>query len=332
MGETHQSYSHIAILILTVTLLLMPAAGMTATATAPIRIVLSPDATVDEDVITLGTVADIQGLDGAALERLQAVEVGRSPLPGQSLLVHRGQIEMRLKQNDMDPARFDIRDSGPVKVLRNHHGVTAERIVEAVRSHIETHAPWSAEQMTLRPIRYHQDHRVPPGRVTFQVNAPKHVNWLGAVPFRVNILVDGQVAQRVSVPTYIEVWQEVVLAAKPLGRNQPITAADVKTERMNLARVPSSAVFDPQDVLGQRTSRPLAANSVLRSDHIHQPPVIRRGDVVQVVVESERLRITTQAVAQENGGVGETIRLLNARSRKDIHARVVDGQTVEIAY
>ena len=71
---------------------------------------------------------------------------------------------------------------------------------------------------------------------------------------------------------------------------------------------------------------------MLRSDQMDLPPVIRRGDVVQVVAESDTLRITTQAVAQDSGGVGEMIRVMNARSRQNIHAEVVNGQTVRVTF
>ncbi|MBR9982788.1 MAG: flagellar basal body P-ring formation protein FlgA [Desulfatitalea sp.] len=301
-----------------------------AAALEPIRIVLHANAAVDGDAITLGEAAAIEGADQALVDQLQSLEVGRAPLPGQSLLLHRHQVELRLKQHDLDPDRFEIQDAGPVKVLRNHKSISPERIAAVVRDHIQKYAPWSAEQMTIRPIQYNQSHRVPPGEVAFRVTAPKHVAWVGAVPFRVQILVDGQTVQRASVPTYIEVWQDVLLAAKPLGRNQPITAEDVKIERMNMARVPTSAILDMGQAVGRRANRPIAVNSVLRSDQMDLPPVIRRGDVVQVVAESDTLRITTQAVAQDSGGVGEMIRVMNARSRQNIHAEVVNGQTVRV--
>jgi flagellar basal body P-ring formation protein FlgA len=303
-----------------------------AAATQTIQIILAPNATIEGESILLGEVARILGGDTAQTQMLSTMEVGRAPVPGQSLLLHSGQVEVRLRQNGFDPAHYRISDSGPVRVLRGHESVSGEQIGAAVLRFIEKHAPWQAEQMKIRPIQYNQDHRVPPGKVSLQVIAPKHVDWLGAVPFRVNLLVDGNIVQRTSVSAYIEVWQDVVLAAKPLGRNQPITMADLRMETMNIARVPANAIFCMDQVVGQRANRPIAINSVLRSDQVVLPPVVRRGDVVQLLAESAMLRITTQAIAQENGGVGETIRVINVRSKKNVHAQVVDAQTVRVEF
>lgn len=298
----------------------------------PVQIILGPKAAVDDETIRLGQIAGISGGDAGQAETLREIEIGRAPLPGQSQLIHRSHIEMRLKQNNVDPDQCRITDTGPVKVTRNYAGVTDAQIRAAVEEFIQAHAPWSADQMKIRPIEYSQSITLPPGKVTVEVLAPKHTDWLGAVPFQVKFLVDGEAVKRTSVPAYIEVWQEVVLAAKPLGRNQPITREDLQIQTMNLARVPSNAIIHVDQVLGRRANRAIAANSVLRSDQVELPPIVRKGDVVQVLAESARLKITTQAVAQENGAIGQKIQVMNVGSKKNVHAQVIDAQTVRVEF
>jgi flagella basal body P-ring formation protein FlgA len=309
--------------------ILLAAAPATAD---PLQISLSPKADVDAETILLGQIAQIQGGEAGQVESLQKIELGRAPLPGQSLILYRPQIEARLKQNGIDPAQCRIVDAGPVKVIRNHAGISDAEIRAAVEAHIQAHAPWQADQMKVRPITYNQSHKLPPGKVSLQVVAPKHTDWLGAVPFQVRLLVDGQPVKRTSVSAYIEVWQEVVLAAKPLGRNQPITREDLTIQTMNMAGVPANAIMNLDQVIGRRANRAIAVNSVLRVDQVDLPPVVRKGDVVQVLAESAQLRITTQAVAQENGGVGQKIQVMNVASKKNVHARVIDAQTVKVDF
>lgn len=122
------------------------------------------------------------------------------------------------------------------------------------------------------------------------------------------------------------------MAVKPLGKYQPVDANDIRVEKMNLARVPSNAIVDAGLVVGLRTNRSIAANSILRSDQVEIPPVIRRGDVVQMIAESSVLRVEAKGIARENGAPGDRIQIMNLRSKKVIHARVVDGQTVEVAF
>jgi flagella basal body P-ring formation protein FlgA len=101
---------------------------------------------------------------------------------------------------------------------------------------------------------------------------------------------------------------------------------------MNLARVPANAVLNIDEALGSRTNRNIAVNSILRSDHIELPPVVKRGDVVHVVAESKHMKISVKAQAKESGATGKIIRVQNLRSKKTIYAQVVDSHTVQVDF
>ncbi len=306
--------------------------SVTVAAADPLQIALTTKATVDEEHILLGDIAQIKGGENGQIEKLGQIDLGRAPSPGESQTIHRRQVEARLKQNGLDPSQYHLEDAGPIKVFRTYAGVSDAQIRAAVEAFIKNHAPWQPDQMKIRPIGYNESHKLPPGELRLQVMAPKHTDWVGAIPFQVRLLVDGQQAKRVSVSAYIEVWQEVVVAVKPLGRNQPINRDDLQLQRMNMARVPANALVSLDQALGYRANRAIAVNSVLRTDQVDLPPVIRKGDVVQMLAESSQLKITTQAVAQENGGLGQTIQVINLASRKNVHARIIDAQTVKVEF
>ncbi|KJS30383.1 MAG: hypothetical protein VR64_16985 [Desulfatitalea sp. BRH_c12] len=306
--------------------------GAAASGDKPVRIVLHAEAAVDGEMILLGRIAELNGFDSSRLEQLKGMEIGRAPLPGQSFTIHPSQIERRLKQSSIAADAYSISDQGPIRVVRNATAVTAEQIQETVKIFIETHAPWSKAQMKIRPIQYSQEHALPVGHLTLQATAPKHTDWLGGIVFSVQMQIDHQTIKRVFVPAYVEVWQDVVLAAKPLGRNQPVLASDLKITRMNMARVPANAVLRTDQAIGRSANRSIAINSILRFDQIDTPPVVRRGDRVQVLAQSALLTATTQGVAQENGVAGDSIRVMNLGSKKSLQARVVDAQTVRVDF
>lgn len=210
--------------------------------------------------------------------------------------------------------------------------VTPTAVNAAVKAFIMRHAPWKPDQLKITRLTFDQEVTVPSGEIRFRVAAPKHTDWLGPIPFCVHILVDGRDTAKVHTPATIEVWSDVVLTVKPLGRYQPIEAEDILVKKMNLARVPANVVVRADQVLGLRARHNIAANCVLRSDQIESPPVVRRGDVVQMVAESDVLKVAVKGMAKENGAVGERIRVMNLRSRKIIHAEVLDEQTVQVEF
>jgi flagellar basal body P-ring formation protein FlgA len=293
---------------------------------------LLSEAKVDGDTVTLGQIADIKALNTAQRAKLAGLEIGPAPEPGRVQWLQHNQIESGLKSHGVDPNSYTLNASGPVKVIRNYADLTATRVCAAVKAFILGAAPWDKQQINIRSLTYNQSHRLPPGKVDLKVSAPKHTDWIGAIPFTVDLYVDGRMIKRLTVSANIEVWSDVVVTAKPLGRNQPITAADITIEKVNLSRAPADAIVRRDQAIGLRTRRPLAIHTILCNEQIVKPPVIRRGDVVRIVAESPGLKVTTQGVAKEDGGVGERIRIINANSKKVIYARIVDSQTVQVRF
>ena len=205
-------------------------------------------------------------------------------------------------------------------------------IRSAVKRHIVRNAPWKPDQMTIKEIRFSHTIRVPSGRVTVQVSTPKHNDWIGSTPFIVRVMVAGQRVKRITVPVNLEVWSDVIVSVKPLGRYQPIENDDIRIKRMNLARVPSNAVIRMDEALGRRANRNIAADCILRRDQIETPPIVKRGDIVQIVAQSPILKITVKGMAKQNGGRGERIKVINLRSKKLLYAKVVDDQTVQVDF
>jgi flagella basal body P-ring formation protein FlgA len=220
----------------------------------------------------------------------------------------------------------------PKKPAKPDTVIAPAAVNAAVKAFIMRRAPWKPDQLKITRLTFDQELTVPSGDIGYRVTAPKHTDWLGPIPFCVHILVDGREALKVHAPATIEVWSDVVLTVKPLGKYQPIEADDIIVKKMNLARVPANVVVRADQVLGLRARHSIAANCLLRNDQIESLPVIRRGDVVQMIAESDVLKVAAKGMAKENGAVGERIRVMNLRSRKIIYAQVLNEQTVQVEF
>ncbi|MGD9366630.1 MAG: flagellar basal body P-ring formation chaperone FlgA [Desulfobacteraceae bacterium] len=210
--------------------------------------------------------------------------------------------------------------------------VAPEKIRLAVKKHILRRAPWDPDQMTIDRIRFNQAISVPAGKVALRVIAPRHTDWIGAVAFTVNLMVDGRKVGRLTVPAYLDVWSDVIVTTRPLGKYEPIGQNDIRIEKMNLARISSNVIDSIDGVLGRRTKRNIAANCILRKDLVEIQPIVKRGQMVRVLAESPILKISVKGIAKQNGAKGDRIKVINIRSKKAVYARVVDGQTVQVDF
>ena len=131
----------------------------------------------------------------------------------------------------------------------------------------------------------------------------------------------------------VEIIEEVVVASRPVRRGQIITEADVTLRAMDVSQCPENRLPGLDSVLGKRARRNIDAFSVLRSDMVELPPVVRRGDMVQIVAETDQMTIRTMGVVKSIGGrEGDRVQVVNIDSDQAIYGRVVNSKTVTVEF
>jgi len=168
-------------------------------------------------------------------------------------------------------------------------------------------------------------------QVTLQAGSPATghltllVEAMAADPRGPRVVRSTTVGFRVAAP------QDVVVAVRELPRGSVITAEDVRLERQPSARVPRHALTRPAEAIGKEVVRPLAPAEVVTAASTATVRAIRRGATVNLVLEGPGFRIIARGIASEDGSVGQTIRVVNQSSRRELVGKVVDERTVRLS-
>ena len=109
--------------------------------------------------------------------------------------------------------------------------------------------------------------------------------------------------------------------------------------RLKLARCPLPATIDPPalgavaircEAIGWRIRVPLQHVATAAAAPVKAAPVVRKGDPVQLSVDSGSFSVTTEAVAQEDGAPGDRIRVKSDPKAPVMIAEVVDAGQVRL--
>jgi flagella basal body P-ring formation protein FlgA len=261
-------------------------------AAAP-RVRVSAMTQIDGEQIVLGEIARIESHDPLLIQRIGAVVIGRSPLPGKRRAIDANLVKRRLKQNRIDPEQLVLQIPARIVVERSFIEIGQEKLKGLVSDYISQNLIDNLSDARIKDI---------------------------------------QVAENLVLPSTIEIFTRVVVTKKPLGRHKPITEDDIEMQKMDLAQLPSDVITDPEVVLGQRTRRAIGSHTVLRSNLVEFPPLVRRGDVVVILAETGGLKITTVGQVKKKGRLGERIPVMNFDSKKVLYARVLDANTVKVEF
>lgn len=119
----------------------------------------------------------------------------------------------------------------------------------------------------------------------------------------------------VTIPVEVKVFGPALVAGRALSAGQPVAAADVQVQEIELSRESAPVFADARSLEGKLLSRPLAAGQPLRTDYFRAAPVIAQGDAVRLVAVGPGFSVSTDALALQHAGDGQPVRVKTEAGR-----------------
>lgn len=210
--------------------------------------------------------------------------------------------------------------------------VSEEKIRQTVVRFLKKSHPWRDGDVRIRDVRVPGSIVLPSRSYELSIRISPNTRYLGHTPLQLVFDLGRAGKKRIWASAYVEVMRPVVIARYPMERNQMISARDVCLEKRDMARVPLGAVTDLNWVVGRRLKRAVRMGTILKKAMVDMPPLVKRGDVVNLVIETGRLKITALGRAEQRGGKGDTVRVVNLDSKRRIYGKVVDSRTIQVRY
>lgn len=124
------------------------------------------------------------------------------------------------------------------------------------------------------------------------------------------------------------VSQKVPLLVRSISKGEQISQDDV--ELKNYPKEKVNGITDINDIIGKSATKGLTKGKMVSEDDVRNPVVISKNSSVSAIYRSAGIEVKALAVAQEDGGTGDIIRLKNFDSGKIFKAVVQADGTVFI--
>jgi flagella basal body P-ring formation protein FlgA len=299
--------------------------GVAAAEVAPAgRITIGRAATVEGKTVRL---ADIAVLEGGAVE-LADVDLGAAPDPGGSRRLEGLTILRRLREAGLDDATTRYEIPAAVRVARAAQEVSADEL----RGAVERASPeFLAEGERIRSIDVPGGVRVATGAYELRVQPPGGGRGTQRRVV-VDVEQDGAVAGTATARIDVAAVGAVVRVRHPVARGTVLRRDDLDVGEGDLAGLPPSVLRDPRQALGKETRSALPAGAPVTLQALASPLLVRRGDLVTVVVETPGMRLSVPGEALEPGSAGNAIRVRNRTSRQELSGQVVERGMVLVQY
>ena len=149
--------------------------------------------------------------------------------------------------------------------------------------------------------------------------------WVGTQKFRIAGLAG---AEPVFVIAKVARLNSVVVATRRIEQGSLIGATDVEM-RME-ANAPTTAIHALELVIGKEATRAIEAGAILQGSQTRSPLLVQRGETVKVSARTGGITVSTFAIVQQNGAIGDLVQVQTLDKKQRFAARVAGWKQLEV--
>ncbi len=207
-----------------------------------------------------------------------------------------------------------------------------EEVIRLLEAGFQNLYPEERFRLEVKSVQHYEKITLPAGDLSAELTLSDAARRGGNISALLSFSLEGKEVGRSRVRARVEVYTEVLVAAGHLGRHLELQAKDLQPASRSLSSLPADFLFEPGQIRGKRTTAAINRGEVLRAGMVEEPPLLKKGDRVLLLIENHKLRIVTLGEAKEEGRRGEQIKLINLASRREVSGRVLDSHTVRIDF
>jgi len=169
---------------------------------------------------------------------------------------------------------------------------------------------------------------IPDGKIYYEVVSPKD-KYLPRDIKRVNLYVNGMLVKTLNLPVIMKAYKEVLVAKTDIDREQQLTEENTILKKVDCSEMIEHVLEQGSLKKEMTTRKPMKAGEVLDKRFIKvKPDVVRNTEVRVFFSSNDSLMVTIDAVALEDGLVGEWINVENKNYKKVYKGKIIGENRV----
>lgn len=202
----------------------------------------------------------------------------------------------------------------------------------AVESYVLQKTANSGCEVRLKRFSFSGASALPEGELEYEIVAPQQWEGWGTTGLAVIVRQGERLVRNIPGRVEVEALAEMVIAVRQIDHGSMISLGDVALKKMDVSMTQGRYLTRSSDVVGKKVRSTVRANTAFKPDQLEKVALVKSGQIVTIVAENDRMRVTLTGKAKSSGGEGDMINVQNLNSLKEFPARIVDATTVVVAF
>ncbi len=299
-----------------------------------IEVNLMDNVTLEEKTITFRDISTITGDDVKLVNKINDIEIGRTPWPNNVRRINKDFMKMRLNSSNVNVSDVTFTNANSVEVSVESTKVTGLEISQKAKECLLNFLPVTDREATVELVRLPGDQWIPSRRdkINFDVSLVDTSKDRGNIELIVSASSNGMRYFKIPVYFKVRVFEYVVIAKRKIARNNQLTKENVFMARRETTKIRGLAFSSRDKLTGKTAAVSILPYTILTEDMVETPPTIKQGSVVKLLIKASGFKIVTKGLAQQTGYTGEVIKVKNLDSKKILYGEIIDSDRVLVAF
>ncbi len=302
-----------------------------ATTVLAATIALKPEASVRGTEVTLGEIAVVSGVSNEEAARLAAVRLGGAPAPGWTRRFDRGQIEAAIKL-ELPGVTHQVTGADACRTSPTTRVIEATQIQtlaeEALRQRFTGLDCEIRANAQTKPLVVPEPDQA--SAFELKVSLDERAPSSGAWSVGVQVWLDGELYRTAFATFEISTYERHSVLVKPVRRGEVVPHDAFVYQRAKVIGASASKTLAADQAIGATALRDLAPGAVLTNGDVQRERLVRRGDVITVEVAKGAVVARSTMVAQDDGALGDRVKVVSNDKKKSFVAAVTGRGSVRV--
>jgi flagella basal body P-ring formation protein FlgA len=262
---------------------------------------------------------------------LPTLRLASAPILGQTISLSRQQI-IALAGSAV-PALDTTHWSGPDQVLvsRLTRALGEAEVSDLLRAALQRDYVGASGTLEIHFTRPWQSTNIPVEPLSVQITEVPSAGILPNLVAGFELWCGKERLGTWQVPLQARVWRDVPVAHSSLLRGQLLRDADLALERRDVLTRHEACIPFPVTDDWMETISSVEAGSPIWTRLVRARPVLRRGQLVDALFREGSLTISLKVETLEDGALGQTVRVRNPKTRRELYGKIQTQDLVLIA-